>query len=197
MLSPLGGLEIKLLTMNYSDTSSKLQDMSSVLDDITLLPKLRQNVNDSDAKLSAVSATMRDKDRVYGATLAKNLGIGIEAAKRTRLVNTQRGIRRMIHPSLSQRFKTNDRQMRYRRLPVNMFTDTMYSKVVSRQGNKAAQIFGTSDGFARAHPMKMEIQAHEALSLLFSRYGVPNTMIMDGVKAQVQGYFRRKLCDAD
>jgi hypothetical protein len=42
---------------------------------------------------------MRDKAEVDAATLAKNWGNGIEAAKRTRLVTTQRGIRRMIHPS--------------------------------------------------------------------------------------------------
>jgi hypothetical protein len=32
--------------------------------------------------------------------------------------------------------------------------------------------------------------------LLFHRYGVPNVMVMDGAKAQVEGGFRRKLCDA-
>ena len=142
--------------MKFSDTTAQLQDMSSVLDDRTLLPLLRQNVNDSDATLSAVYATMRDKGGVDAATLAKNWGIGIDAAKRTRLVTTQRGIRRVIHPSLSKRFKTNDRQLRYQRLPVNMFTDTMFSKTLSRQGNKAAQIFGTTDGFARAFPLKLE-----------------------------------------
>ena len=98
----------------------------------------------------------------------------------------------MIHPSLSNRFKTIYRQLRYQRLPVNMITDTMFSKTFSRQGNKAAQIGGTSDGFARAFPLKLESQPH-----LFSRDGVPNTMIMDGAKAQVQGEFRRKLRDAD
>ena len=70
-------MEIKLLTMKFSDTSAQLQDMSSVLDDSTLLPLLRQNANDSDDTLSAVSATMRDKGGVDAATLAKNWGIGI------------------------------------------------------------------------------------------------------------------------
>jgi hypothetical protein len=68
---------------------------------------------------------MRDKAGVDAATLANNWGIGIEAAKRTRLVTTKRGIRRMIHPSLTKRYTTNDRQLWYRRLPVKMYTDTM------------------------------------------------------------------------
>jgi hypothetical protein len=37
---------------------------------------------------------------------------------------------------------------------------------------------------------------HEVLSLLFRRDGVPNVMVMDGAKAQVQCDFRRKYRDA-
>jgi hypothetical protein len=44
--------------------------------------------------------------------------------------------------------------------------------------------------------MKLEIEAHEALSLLFHRDGVPNVMVMDGAKAQTEGEFRRKLRDS-
>jgi hypothetical protein len=110
-------------------------------------------------------------------------------------VTTQRGVRRMIHPSLTKRYKTNDSQLRYRRLPVTMYTDKMFSTILSRQDNKAAQIFCTGFGFVRAFPMKKEKEAHEALSLLFNRDGFPNVMVMDGSKAQVEGGFRRKLCD--
>jgi hypothetical protein len=143
-----------------------------------------------------VKSDMRDKGVIDAATLAKNWGIGIEAAKRTRQVTTQRGIRRMIHPSLTKRYKTNDRQLRYHRLPVTMYTETMYSTILSRQQNKAAQIFTTDFGFVRAFPMKLESKAHEALSLLFHRDGVPNVMVMYGAKAQVEGDLRRKLRDA-
>jgi hypothetical protein len=41
--------------------------------------------------------------------------------------------------------------------------------------------------------MKLESEAHEELSLLFHRDGVPNVMVMDGSKSQVEGDFRRKL----
>jgi hypothetical protein len=77
-----------------------------------------------------------------------------------------------------------------------MYTDTMYSTILSRQMNKAAQIFCTDFGFVRAFPLKKEKEAHEALSLLFNRDRVPTFMVMDGSKAQVEGEFRRKLRDA-
>jgi hypothetical protein len=138
---------------------------------------------------------MRYKAGVDAATLANNWVIGIEAAKMTRLVTTQRGIRRMIHPNLKKRYKTNDRQLLYRRLPVIMFTDTMYSNILSSKQNKSAQMFCTGFGFVRAFPMKKQSEAQYALSLLFYRDGVPNVIVMDGAKAQTEGQFRRKLRD--
>jgi hypothetical protein len=77
-----------------------------------------------------------------------------------------------------------------------MYSDTMYSTILSRQDNKAAHIFCTDFGFVRAFPMKRESEAHEVLSLLFHRDGVPNVMVMNGAKKQVEGEFRRKLHDA-
>jgi hypothetical protein len=138
---------------------------------------------------------MRKKDGFDAATLAKNWGIGIEAAKRTHLVTTQRGIRIMLHTSLKKWYKTNDRQLRYRRLSFTMFTDTMYSIILSMQDSKSAQIFCTDFGFVRAFPMKKESEAHEDLSSLFHRDGVPNVMVMDGSKAQTEAQCRRKVCD--
>jgi hypothetical protein len=162
-----------------------LQDLSAVLDDGTLLAELDHN--NLNLNISLVKSEMRDKAGIDAATLAKKWGIDIEAAKRTRLVTTQRGIRRIIHPSLTKRYKTNDRQLRYLRLPVTMYTDTMYSIILSRQKNKAAQIFCTDFGYVRAFPLKKEKEAHEALYFLFHRDGVPNVMVMDGAKAQVEG----------
>jgi transcription initiation factor TFIIIB Brf1 subunit/transcription initiation factor TFIIB len=144
--------EIKHLSSKYSDTSAKLQELSAVLDDGTLLAQLDEN--NSNFNVSMVKSEMRDKGGIDAATFAKNWGIGIEAAKRTRLVTTQRGIRIMVHPSVTKRYKTNDRHLRYRRLPVTMYTDIMYSTILSRQMNKAAQIFTTDFGFVRAFPMK-------------------------------------------
>jgi hypothetical protein len=111
-------------------------------------------------------------------------------------VTTQRGIKRMIHPSLRKQYNTNDRQLQYRRLPAAMFTDTMYLTTLSRQMNKAAQILCTDFGFVRAFPMKKESEANKALSLLFQRDVLPNVMVMYGAKVQTEVQFRRELRSA-
>jgi hypothetical protein len=189
--------EVKLLSSKYSDTLAKLQDLSPVLDDGILLADL-YNTNKYHNKCECFLGEigMRYKAGADASTLAKNWGIGIQAAKRTRLVTTQRGIIRIVHPILTKQYKTNDRQLQYRLLSVILYTKTMYSTILSRQDNKAAQILCTDFGVVRAFPIKNEIEAHDALSLLFHRYGVPNVMIMDGPRAQVEGQFRRKLNDA-
>jgi hypothetical protein len=89
-----------LITAKYSDTSAKLQDLSAVLDDGTLLAELQCIATTTDLKVSLVNLEMRDKGGVDSETLANNCGIDIEAAKRARLVTSQRGIIWMIHPSL-------------------------------------------------------------------------------------------------
>jgi hypothetical protein len=186
--------EIKLFSSKYSDTSAKLQDLYAVLDDGTLLAKL--DYNNSNLNISLVKSEMRDKAGIDAATLANNVGIDIEATKRTRLVATQRGIIIMVHSSLTKRNKTNDRHLRYRRLPVTIYTDTIYSTILSSQKNKAGQIFCNDFGFVRAFPLNKEKEAHDDLYLLFHRDGFPNVVVMDGSNAQVEGEFRRKLCDA-
>ena len=45
--------------------------------------------------------------------------------------------------------------------------------------------------------MKRKGEAHETLSVLFNRDGVPPTMVTDDSKEQTQGDFRRKLREAD
>ena len=130
-------------------------------------------------------------------TLASRWMISPEKALQTINVTTQRGVRTCLNPTLAARYPTNDRQLRYRRLPHTVFGDTMFAGTTSRRGNKCAQIFAAPNGWTRAFPMKRKGEAHEALSLLFHRDGVPPTMVLDGSKEQTQADFRRKLREAD
>ncbi len=52
-----------------------------------------------------------------------------------------------------------------------------------------AQVYSTSFGWARAHPMKRKGEAHETLSLEFHHDGVPPTMVTDNLKEQTLDEF--------
>jgi hypothetical protein len=150
-------------------------------------------------KRNVVAAlTTKNRGRMIGArTLAKNCGIGLRQAQNTIDATTQNGIRTTLQPTLSRRFRTNDRQLRYRRLSHEMFTDTLEARIASwfRQ-NKYAQVFTTRFGWTRVFPMKKKSDAHHALTLMAQRDGVPTALIMDGSKEQTLGEFKKKAREA-
>ena len=98
----------------------------------------------------------------------------------------------MVHASLSRRFRTNDRQLLYRQLPIECFTDTLIAKIESRDKNIYAQVYCTPDSWTRCFPMPLKSEAHKTLLLLHKRDGVPNVMIMDSSKYQTLRDFRWK-----
>jgi hypothetical protein len=103
--------DIKLISARYSETYTKLKDLSLVLTSGTFLAELYSVTTTTDLNVSLVISEMRFNAGVDAATMDNTWGIGIEAAKRTRLASTQRGIRRMINPSMKKRYNTNDRQL--------------------------------------------------------------------------------------
>ncbi len=77
----------------------------------------------------------------------------------------------------------------YKRVLHTMFSNTLFAGSVSQQGNKMAQVYATSFGWAPAHLMKCKGDAHETLSLVFQRDGVLLTMVTDDSKEQTNGEF--------
>ena len=146
--------------------------------------------------LAAHVSSVATKEKAIGVLpedLVKRWNIGLKAATQTIKVTTQRGVRTILHPTLSRRFRTNDRQLRYRRLPCEVFTDTLEASTPSwHRQNWYAQVFTTRSGWTRVYPMRKKSDAHEALSLLAQRDGVPSSIIMDGAREQTMAEFRRK-----
>ena len=69
----------------------------------------------------------------------------------------------------------------------------MFASTVSRRGNRYAQVYATDFGWARAFPMASRSEAHETMSLLFARNGVPPACICNNAKKMVHGKFYQKL----
>ena len=83
---------------------------------------------DGKAQVSGIVSgvnTKKGKAEVTPYDLAKRWNIGLDTAKKTLLKTTQRGLRTSPNSLLSQWYSTNDRMLRYRRLPVDMFIDTL------------------------------------------------------------------------
>jgi hypothetical protein len=82
-------------------------------------------------------------------------------------------------------------------MPRPVFGDTMFAGTESKNGNKCCQVFTTNFGWAHHHPLKQKGEAHEALSLMFKRDGIPSKMILDGSKDQIEGVFGHKLMEVN
>ena len=109
----------------------------STSENTTLFPKENDPEHDLGVALADnvnVSSIHTARDRwpkLNAVDLAQRWGIGIKIARRTIARTTQRGLRLVLHPTLVQRYRTNGRQFRYRRLPVDLFTDTLESGIAS------------------------------------------------------------------
>ncbi len=141
--------------------------------------------------------TSRGWRAIDADALAEKWMVSPAIARQTLARTTRRGIRTTTNSTLSRRFATNDRQMRYKRFRHNMYTDTMKASTPSRKRDLYAQVFCTDFRWVRAHPMKLKSEASDALDLLFHRDGVPEKMIMDGSKEQTLGKFKKKCQEAN
>jgi hypothetical protein len=153
------------------------------------------SVNDLDVR--EIFAAHQDKPKgITKERLSKVFRIDEKIAKRTIDVTTQR-VKRSQDPTLDRRYSTNDRVLRYKRLNTFFFTDTFFATSKggkSLRGNTCVQLFVTDKGYVCLIPMKKEADAHKAYKQFFKRVGVPDAIISDGAKAQVQGE-TKILCD--
>jgi len=147
------------------------------------------------AKPKAVKALKTGKKqwKVGPSALAKRWGIGIGAARRTIDATTQYAVRSLANPTLSRRFATHDRLLRFRRLPCKMYTDTMKSKTESWfRRNRYGQVYVTDFGWIGFYPMQKKSNTPDTLVQLAHEKGVPTHFVMDNAKEQHMGEFRKK-----
>jgi len=157
-----------------------------------LADALKSHVHVTSRSVKAVT-TGSKKWKVGPVALAKRWGIGVGAARRTIDATTQLAVRSMANPTLSRRFATHDKLLRFRRLPCKMYTDTMKAKHSSwMRGNKYGQVYVTDFGWIGFYPMQSKGQAPNTLVELAHDKGVPTHFVMDGSKEQTQGEFRKK-----
>jgi len=137
------------------------------------------------------------KKQIDSVTLAGRWNIDHKKAQKTVTLTTQWDVRSTLHPSLSRRYPTNDQMLRYNQLPHPMFTDTLKAGTKSKHGNVYGQAYCTQFGWSRCHPLVHKSEAHETLSMLFKRDGVPPKIVADNSKEQSFGNLAKKCREAD
>ena len=128
--------------MNYVSTTSEDLNIIDYTDNDNFYEALVSTVKIS-SKTSRVGVSrvgvLKGKKGINHETPSKNWIVFPKTALRTVDRTTQRGIRTFFHPSLSCRWRTNDRQLQYRRLSHRVYTDILKSETTFLRGNVYAQ----------------------------------------------------------
>ena len=134
---------------------------------------------DQELTTATVSAITTDRHSKVGPEeLARKWNIGLESAKRTLQVTTQRGVRTAVHP-LHRRYRVDHLHLNRRRLNGDWFSDTLFSKMQSIKGNKCAQVY-TNGSFTWVHPMVSKSQIGQSLTHFSDDIGIPDTLYTNG-----------------
>jgi hypothetical protein len=138
----------------------------------------------------ATTTSLHRKGTVRADLLAKRWFIGLETAKRTIELSSQRAVRDFTSTEGSRRLKHTNYQLKYRHLRSAVCTDTMFSKTKSLCNNTCGQIFCFDFHWQAFHPMKTKKDAHLALDKIHRDYSVFHTVIPDNAMEVTGGDFQ-------
>ena len=127
--------------------------------------------------------------------LAKIFRIDLQRARRTIDATTQH-IKRSKDPTLSRRYSTNDRALRYRHVKEMFFMDTFFATGKAgktTRGHTCMQIFVTDKGFVYVVPLpdKSGKSIAYAIREFFKVVGIPYAFICDKSPEQTSGEAKR------
>ena len=175
----------KTLNEHYGETEAQLEQISSIYNGKSLCKHLISSVNIATTYRDDVDARnmngVTSNDRHSKATpeeLARKWNIGLQTAKDTIRVTTQRGIRTAIHP-MTLRVRVDHLHLHRPRLRGTWYTDTLLSKVKSKLGNTCANVY-TQGKFTRVIPMTSRKDAGKSLVDFTDDVGIPERLITDG-----------------
>jgi hypothetical protein len=179
--------ELRCISDVY-DEKTMIQSMVSCVNIATLRRTISNTDDDDDEpstrQVSFIGARNRHS-HVTPEEVARKFKCGLDTAKQTLKTTTQHGVRHAIHP-LHRRYRVDHLDLNRRRLHDTFYTDTMFSKVKSLNGNVCAQVF-TNGRYTRVFPMpsKSSENIARALREFIDDVGVPETLICDLATEQV------------
>ena len=170
-------LSSRALACGESDVA--LSGLSPTLHEPTFLNCLISNVHVASTCRADVDKIISEKrhSEVTPESLAAKWNIGLQAAKDTLAVTTQRGIRTAVHP-LSRRLRVDHLNINRPRLHGKWCLDMMASKVKSKIQNTCAAIY-TNGKFTKACPLSSRAHAADSLIDFTDDVGVPEHLMTD------------------
>jgi hypothetical protein len=108
----------------------------------------------------------------------------------------QMGVRGFANVKGTRVLKHTAHQLMFRHLRTEVYTDTMFSKIISLRQNTFAQVYVTRFYWTKVYPLKKKSEAYLSLDQLHRDIGVFKTIIPDNAMELTDGQFRAKAVHA-
>lgn len=182
-------------SVSCSTGTSNLCAIRSILESEFYLPFGSEGLETDDLVGSFGVAKLRSTNRQSKVTkedLSQLWQIGLEAAERTLRATTQRGVRTITRP-LTRRLRTRQEHLRYHVLNCQFYTDTLFSKVKTLEGNTCGQLYVTDFDFVYFYPMRSKSEAKYSLDALVRHVnGTPARLLSDGAAELRHGDYGKR-----
>jgi len=109
--------------------------------------------------------------------VSRSWNVGIETAKNTLKVTTQRGIRHAVHP-LHRRYRVDNIHLHRKRLDSHFYTDHMMAAVKSLEGNTGLHVY-TNGKYTAVYPTDSRDKAGQAFREFTDDVGIPTKLTTD------------------
>jgi Reverse transcriptase (RNA-dependent DNA polymerase) len=171
--------EVEMQLGQISNTHIAKDFCNHLISAVNIATTYREDVDKwiDERKVSSVVTNDRHS-KATPEELARKWNIGIQTAKDTIQVTTQRGIRTAIHP-MTRRVRVDHLHLHRNRLKGTWYADTLLSKVKSKLGNTCANVY-TQGKFTRAIPMTSRKDAGKSLIDFTDDVGIPERLVTDG-----------------
>jgi hypothetical protein len=170
------------ISTEYNESAHYLASISSALTEGTLVNRIVKSVQIN--TIMQVASNSRHTN-VTPEHVARSWGIGLDQAKETLRVTTQKGLRYAIHP-IHRRYRVDHLQhlgLNVRRIVRQFYVDHMQAKVKSLSQNTGAFVY-TTGSFTKVYPVIGTGKAGETLAEFARDVGVPTDL-----RADLAGYF--------
>lgn len=139
-----------------------------------------------DVTIAGAVLSMDRHAKITPEELSRKWGCGLETAKKTLKVTTQKGIRYAVHP-LHRRYRVDHLNLHRKRLGQEWYMDQMFSKVKSLSGNTCANVF-TNGKVTKVYPLPStsSLNLTNSLQDFADDVGIP-ALIHSDLAASVEG----------
>jgi hypothetical protein len=170
------------IEVTYGNKDTEFHDISSALE-YTLV------------NIATLTSLSQRSTRVSPEKLSQRWGIGLEVAKQTLKMTTQKGIRQVVGP-IERRLRTRQAHLRYKQLSNRhgrFYTDTFFASMPTLSGKTMAQLYTNDIHFMKIYPMMSKSDTADSLLSFIHHVGIPASIHSDYAKEIKQGKFH-KLC---